>query len=74
MIVTLPLHVEYAERGKEYSILFMFSLYLKYVRIHAICNINQAEYVIHIRVVAPQEYVNMHSTRRTVPLLCLSFL
>ena len=25
---------------------------------------NQAEYGIHIRVVAPQEYVNIYSTRR----------
>ena len=28
----------------------------------------QAEYVIHIGVVAPQEYVNIYSTRRTVGL------
>jgi len=27
---------------------------------------NQAEYVIHILVIAPQEYVNIYSIRRTV--------
>ena len=26
--------------------------------------VNQAEYVIHVRVVAPQEYVSIYSTRR----------
>ena len=51
------LHVEYAERGNEYGILFRCSLFcenvLEYVRIHAIYRVNQAEYVIHILVVAP---------------------
>jgi len=47
----------------------MFSLFceysrLEYVRIHVIYSVNQAEYVIHILVVAPQEYVNIYSTRR----------
>jgi len=28
--------------------------------------VNQAEYVIHICVVTPQEYVNIYSTRRPV--------
>ena len=44
------LHVEYADRGKSYGILFMFSLFcehihLEYVRIHAIYRVNPAEYV-----------------------------
>ena len=65
------LHVEYAERGKEYGILFMFSLFceyfhLEYVRIHVIYRVNQTEYVIHILVVAPQEYVNIYSIRRAL--------
>jgi len=43
----------------------MFSLFceynhLEYVRIHVIYR----EYGIHIRVVAPQEYVNIYSTSR----------
>jgi len=63
------LHVEYTERGYEYGILFIFSLfceyiYLEYVRIHGIYRVNQAEYGIHILVVAPQIYVNIYSTRR----------
>ena len=63
------LHVEYAGRGNECGILFIFSLFgeyiqLEYARIHVIYRVNQAEYVIHIRVVAPQEYVNIYSTRR----------
>jgi len=68
---TASLHVEYAGRGKEYGILFIFSLFceyihLEYVRIHGIYGVNQAEYVTHVLVVAPQEYVNTYSTRRTV--------
>jgi len=63
------LHVEYAEREKEYGILFIFSLFceyihLEYVRIHVIYWVTQAEYVIHFLVVASQEYVNIYSTRR----------
>ena len=63
--------MEYAERGKEYGILFIFRLcceymHLAYVRIHAIYRVDQAEYIIHIRVVAPQEYVNIYSTSRVV--------
>jgi len=62
------LHIEYAERGKEYGILFRFSLFceyvrLEYARIHVIYRINQAEYVIHVLVVAPREYVDTYSTR-----------
>ena len=37
---------------------------LEYVRIHVINRVNQAENGIHIRVVAPQEYVNIYSTRK----------
>jgi len=54
----LTLHVEYAERGKEYGILFICSLFseyirLEYIRIHVIYRVNKAEYGIHIRVGAP---------------------
>jgi len=67
----LTLHVEYAERGNEYGILFMFSLFceyihLAYVRIHIVYGVHQAGYGIHILVVAPQEYVNVYSTRRVL--------
>jgi len=63
--------VEYVERGNEYGILFIVSLFceyvhVEYIRIHVIYEVNQAEYVIHIRVVAPQEYVNIYSTLRIV--------
>jgi len=37
---------------------------LEYVRIRAIYTVNQAEYGIHILVLAPQEYVDINSTRR----------
>jgi len=64
------LHVEYAERGKEYGILFIFSLFyeyipLEYVRIPVVYRVHQAEYGIHIRVAVSQEYVNTNSTPRT---------
>jgi len=54
----LALHVEYAGGRIAYSISSIFSLfheytYLKYVRIHVIYRVNQAEYGIRIRVVAP---------------------
>jgi len=47
----------------------MFSLFgdyihLECVRIHIIYRGGQADYVIHILVVAPQEYVNIYSTPR----------
>jgi len=53
----------------KYGILFIFSLFyeysnLAYVHIHVIYRVNQAEYGIHIRVAASQEYVNIYSTRR----------
>jgi len=65
--LTLGLHVEYAEREKEYGILFIFSLFcecihLEYVRIHVIYRVNQAKYVIHMLVVAPQRYVHTYNT------------
>jgi len=65
----MDLHVEHAERGREYGILFTVSLFgeysnLEYVDIHVIYRVNQAEYVIHMFRVAPQEYVNIYSTRR----------
>jgi len=75
------LPVEYAERGKEYGVLFIVSLfcvkrstgdtqthtdslfceyiYLECVRIHVIYRVNQAECVIYILVVGPQEFVNI---------------
>ena len=67
----VSLHVEYAERGNEYGILFIINLFceyfhLEYVRVHVIYRVNQAEYVIHILVVVPQEYVNIYATRRVV--------
>jgi len=60
------LYIEYAERRNEYGILFTFSLFceyprLEYIRIHGIYRVRQAEYGIHILVVAPQEYVNIFS-------------
>jgi len=63
------LHVEYAGGNINYGILFRFSLFyeysiLEYEHVHVIYRVSQAEYVIRIRVVAPQEYVNIYSTRR----------
>jgi len=48
---------------------FVFSPFCDYVklecvRIYVIYRVNQAEYVIHKLVVAPQEYVSTHPTRR----------
>jgi len=70
MIVTtdrIPLHVEYAERRIRYGILFVFSPIheysnLEYEHVVVLYRSHQAEYVIHIRVVASQEYVNTYST------------
>jgi len=63
------LHVEYAERSIQYGILFIFSLICEYtnlecVQVPVIYRVDQAEYVIHIRVAASQEYENTYSTRR----------
>ena len=49
--------------------LFIFSLFceyihLEYARIYVIYRVDQSEYLIHIVVVAPEEYVNLYSTRR----------
>jgi len=62
----LILHVEYAGERIKYGVLFRFGLFYEccnpaYVRIHGISRVYQAEYGIHIRVVAPQEYVNNYS-------------
>ena len=60
----------------QYGILFIFCLFyeysnLEYVHNHVIYRVHQAEYVIHVRVAASQEYVNTYSSRRgasvTVP-------
>jgi len=61
---TVVLHVEYAERGHEYRILFLFSLFcecmhLEDIRIHGKYRAQQAGNGIHILVVAPQEYVRL---------------
>jgi len=50
-------------------ILFIFNLFCEYtnlacVIVPVVYRVNQAEYAIHIRVVASQEYVNTYSTRR----------
>jgi len=52
----------------SYLACFVFCEYIHfdYVRIHVIYRVNQAEYVIHFLVVAPQEYVNIYSTRRVL--------
>jgi len=73
-VCVTSLHVEYAERRIEYCILFIFSLLYEYfnlecVHIHLMYRVEQAEYVFHIRVVAPQEYVNIYSTRRVTSVL-----
>jgi len=49
--------------------LFIFSLLyeytnLQYVHIHVIYRVHQAEYGIRMHEAAPQEYVNINSTRR----------
>ena len=51
------LHVEYAEQRIKYGILSRFSPFyeysnLEYVRVPVVHRVNQAEYVIHIRVAA----------------------
>jgi len=57
------------------GILFMCSpvlntltLNFEYVRMHAVYRVNQAEYAIRIPMAAPQEYVNIYSTRRPLSL------
>jgi len=68
-LTALALHVEYAERGRKYGILFISNLFCEYitlecVRVPVVYRVNQVEYSIHILVVASQEYVNTYSTRR----------
>jgi len=43
--------------------LFREYIHVEYEHTRIIYRVNQAEYAIHIRVVAPQEYVNLYSTR-----------
>jgi len=57
------------EQRTKCGILFICSLFyeyvkLEYVSIHVIYRVNQAEYDVHMLVVAPQEYVNIDSTHR----------
>ena len=63
----------YAGERTYHCILFIFSpiceyIHLAYVRVHVIYRANQAEYIIHIRAVVPQEYVNTYSTCRRTTL------
>jgi len=59
------LNTQNEEKNTEFYSYYIFSpvceyIDLEYVRMHVICRVNQAEYVIHILyilVVAPQEYV-----------------
>jgi len=44
----------------------MKNILVEYVRTHVRYRDNQAEYVIHIRVIAPQGYVKICSTRRVL--------
>jgi len=67
----LSLHVEYAERGNEYGLLFIFSPFyeytnLEYEHVPLEYRVHQAEYGIHVCVTASQEYVNTYSTRRVL--------
>jgi len=67
------LHVEYAEQRIKYGILSIFNrvceyIHLEYVHIHGIYRIHQAEYGIHVLVVAQHEYVNIYSTCRVTRL------
>jgi len=48
----------------SYSACFCKYVHIEYVGIHVIYRIHQAEYVIHILVVASQECVNIYSTCR----------
>jgi len=58
--------------GNKYGILSIFSLLCEHinlgqVRISVIYRVNQAEYVIRVRVAAPQECVNTCSTPYSTP-------
>jgi len=55
--------------GVSVGILFIFSrfskyIYLEYICIQVINRVTPAEYVVHMRVVAPHAYVHTYSTRR----------
>jgi len=55
--------------SEEQNPVLIFSLFCEYtnheyVRIHAICRVNLAEYAIRIPLAVPQELVNTYSTRR----------
>ena len=63
------LHVEYAEHRLNSGILFIFSPVYEYSNLEyehgpVEYRVHRAEYVIHIRVAASQEYVNIYSTCR----------
>jgi len=65
------LHVEYAKQRIPYGILFICSPFYEYsilehVHVPVLYRVHPAEYGIHIRVAASQEYVNTYSTRRVV--------
>jgi len=44
------------------------------MHVPVIYRVNQAGYVIHVLVIAPQEYVNIYSTRRFLARRIASFL
>jgi len=53
----------------KFGLLFIFGPFyeysnLEYVRVFVEHRVHQAEYVVHMRVAASQEYVNTYSTRR----------
>jgi len=48
--------------------LFREHIHVGCIRIHVMYRVNQAEYVSHMLVVAPQEYVSIYSTRRSIAL------
>jgi len=52
----------------SYLACFVNTFSLEYLHIHVIYQVNQAEYGIHILVLAPQEHVNIYSTRRFATL------
>jgi len=61
--------VEYAEGRIKYDLIFRFRPFyeysnLEYEHLPVECGVHQAEYVIHTRVAASQEYVKTYSTRR----------
>ena len=54
--------------------LFCANIHLSYVRIHVIYRAHQAEYVLHIVVVAPQEYVNIYLAFRERGLVVVGLM